>query len=340
MLAKELSIIARYSDPKRSPFNLVRLSPGQVAATNGNAGCSVPSSVTVEAAVPLRDFRRAVATLKDPDIVLKRSTLHAKDKATSFKFKTVPQSTLFPLPTAPTTGMTPLAGSIVSVLSALSGISDQDASVGGGTLDAIRLTPDWVAVATHGYLMAASGWDDPIVSERVSVVPDSFVGLDKTVSIGFDDNKIWIVDDETDQVRWANVLATAWPDSVIEDTLEVVKARTGRDVVVDVSEFTNLIDQALVLMEGEEFAALTVADECLELSGDFKHGKFDGAISATDETVARVGVNPAHLKRILKVVQSDTLTLSFAEQNDPILVKAEWAGIELAGMVMPVYLSK
>ena len=352
-LKAALSIVSRFTDTKSTERgeHTVRLSAGKIRASTAISGCSIPvPSVNVEANVPLRDLRRIASVVESPVLSVKRSTLHITDPASTFKLKLFPEAKLLPYPDEPdASAWTPIDGNTMSTLSALTGVLEGSAE-SANSLGALRVTDKWAASATQAMLVVLT--KSLGVSEPVTVAPEAVAGLSGTEAGGWicvDDNKLWVKDAATEQVRWAQALVTPWPDSIVDSMLPSVRGSDGRiEVQSSLSALKGLSDRAKLLMAGDEYGKLTAdpVKGTLMISGSFTRGSFDGGVKATlSDEIEPIGISPTRLATILDVLGSsadafgagDTTDLSFGGSGGPpqaILVRL---GV-LESLLMPVVL--
>tara|TARA_R110002020_G_scaffold194133_7_gene394744 strand:+ start:163 stop:1227 length:1065 start_codon:yes stop_codon:yes gene_type:complete len=351
-LKSALSTLARFTAAKATATgqHTVRLSPGQVAASNLHSGCRIPvESVDVEASVSFRDFRKIVAAVDDVTMVVKRNTLYIEGGGSTFKLKCFPAANLAVYPEEPEEkAWSPASGSALVSLAALTSVIDANGDVANG-LTSLRITPGWAATATQATLVVLH--EGLGVDESVSVAPEAVAGLSTSEggSVCVLDNKLWVRDEATKQVRWAQALATPWPDSIVDSMLPTTVGTAGRvEAQADLAALKGLADRAKLLMSGDEYGCLNAHEQggCLTISGNFARGDFNGTVALEiDESSSPVGISPTRLSAILDVVGSAAeaygsgggIDLSFGGETaapQPIVMKAG----PIEALLMPVVL--
>ena len=312
-LKSALAVIQRFASQKvdAAGEHTVRLEPGSICATNRISGCRIPvESVTVTANVPLRDLRQVVGAIPDPVLTLKRSTLHVVGGGSEFKLKCFPAKMLYPYPEEPEADhWSKLEGSSMTSMAALAEVADENALM--SPMSALRLTSSWAASATQSMLVVhrvSLG-----LEEAISVSPQALGGLTGSeeggaIAVG-QDSKLWIKDEATKQVRWAQALSIPWPDSTVDSLLPDTKSAKGRiETRVSLDKLKGLSDRSKILMGGDEYGKLCVDRSKLSIAGSFTRGAFNGVIDIeSDDDVDGVGVSPTLLGVILDALATTTI---------------------------------
>ena len=324
-LKNALAAISRFTDPKPSPngSHTVRLSRGQVVATNTHSGCRIPveaSTLDVEGVVCFRDLRKIVSALDSVTLAVKRKTLHIEGGGSKFKLKCFPTANLLTYPEEPTADQwKPVSGRVLAALASLTEVIEAAADSTNG-LASLRITPTWAATATQAMIVALHA--ELGVDEPVSVSPAAVAGLGTSEggAVCVTRDKLWVRDDATGQVRWAQALATPWPDSIVESMLPTTIAAPGRvSASTDLAEFKALSDRARLLMTGDEYGRLTTDSGAgvLTIDGTFARGSFVGTVATEiDDSTEPVGVSPMRLSTILDVVGSPAIMAAFGSSVD------------------------
>ena len=356
-LKSALSVVAGFVDNKATTqgFHTVRLQHGALCAMNGHSGCRVPvEGLAVEAAVPLRDLRRVVGAVENPKLSVKRTSLFVQgENQTSFKLKCFPIKSLLPYPDqCPEDQWAHLTGGEMSSLAAVSDVVDSSSSVSTAGLGAVRITPKWAAAATQSMLVALH--QNHAIEKSVSVTPEALAGLAGTEaggSICVSDNKLWVRDEATKQVRWSQALATPWPDSIVDSMLPTTANAEGRiEGTVSLTALLGLAANAKLLTSGEEYGRISVLMKSylpsrLCMAGDFSRGSFSGEVDVVASgDVPDVGISPLRLDTILSVlsrivtstVAGDTVKISFGGGDSPQPIVVEGGNAQT--LLMPVIL--
>jgi len=351
-LKSALTTIARFTDPKAtaSGGHTVRLSPGEIAATNIHSGCRIPvEGITVEANVCFRDLRKIVGAVEVASMTVKRKTLHIEGGGSKFKLRCFPAANLSAYPSEPSeSDWIPVTGSALVSLAALTAVIESNGDAANG-LTSLRITSGWAATATQAMLVVLR--EDLGVDEAVSVSPEAVAGLGTSEGgeVCVLDNKLWVRDGKTKQVRWAQALATPWPDSIVDSMLPTTIGTPGRvEAQTDLPTLKGLADRAQLLMSGDEYGKLTTdpTGGCLTIDGNFARGSFAGNVPVDIDAASEpVGISPTRLSAILDVVGSAAdaygsgakIGLSFGGDNaapQPIVMKLG----QMEALLMPVVL--
>jgi len=343
-LKTALSVARRYADAKVTDryHHLVRLTADSVAATNGISGCRVPvTTPLVDANVPLLDLKRVVGGVRNPEFEYRGTTLHVKAGGSSFKIRAIDGAKLpdYPVVDADVTFHS-LSANKMSALAALAEVVGDDTSHG---LNAVRLTPEWAAVATQSLLIVVRATTG--LEEAISVPAAALKGLSGQGRLAVYDNKLWIEDAATGQSRWAQALVTPWPDQVVEKMLPDEKEDGARvEATIALSELKGLSDRAQLLMDGDEFGSIEI-DSDLIIKGSFGRGVFSGEASLQTSpapVVEKMGISPCRLATVLGAMgvslnaagKGDNLEVSFAGGSKPILLLSD----SVEAMLMPAVL--
>ena len=344
-LKTALLVAGRYADAKGTDryHHLVRMTADAVSATNGISGCRVPvTTPLVDANVPLVDLKRVVGGVRNPEFEYRGTTLHVNAGGSSFKIRAIDSAKLPDYPVVDAgVSFHAVSANKMAALAALAEVAGDDTSHG---LNAVRLSPEWAAVATQSFLIvvrASTGLD-----EAISVPAAAFKGLSGDGRLAVYDNKLWIEDPGTGQSRWAQALSTPWPDQVVEQMLPDAKADGNRvSATISLADFKGLSDRAQLLMDGDEFGSIEINNAVI-IKGSFGRGVFSGEASVQTSpapTVEKIGVSPCRLATVLGAMavplnaagKGDNLEVSFAGGSKPILLLSDAVEAMLMPSVLP-----
>lgn len=350
-LKDALAVAARYTDPKGSDRNLhvVVLRDGFVRATNHTSGCEIPcpEAAGVDLAVDCAALRKMVNAIGDGVKLTKGKgrKLHVKGAGVEYKLASIPASSEPSFPDVPEAGWREVTKEQMVALGQISQVVDPKSSQ--TAFHGVRLTENWCAAATSS--MMAFAWTALVDGEadRFTVPPEVFDDMGRAAELTVADDRLFLRDAKSGQVRWSLGLGPDWPDDSLAAAIKDAREKDRAVAVVKLGDLGLLCKQAAVVAESKVHAFRMVADaDGVQLEGRQGVADFKGRVPVSDftpasEAASEVGIDPSRLAMVCNIVEAaggDVYYLTMAGPLSPILVWNHGAPVAIETLTMPMRL--
>lgn len=352
-LRDALDLVSRYTNDKKhdSGYHVVILRGGQAAATNGEVGCIVPcEAADVGLAVDCGALLKMVKAIGSPEIEkAKGRRLVVSGGGSEFKISAIPKKA------EPTLADIPgdllwktLTGEQVKAIVGLIGMTGKERGESNYALSGIRFTPDWIAAASSSSLSVA--WISGTVDTPFTSPSEILKDLSGEVSIAIQQNRIFVREESTGQIRWGLGIQAEWPDQTVGGVLGAARdAKARRSMKVDIGDIVVVSKQADVVSGGTLSSfRMTLKTGELVIEGKNRMGEagmsnFAGSVDVDTgkkkiKSPMCVGFQPSILcsgADAVKASDGDEYYMSLAGELDPIILWSGGGDVITEVLVMP-----